>query len=121
MIFKIKNRRIDQKSEPLIIAEIGINHNGNLDHAIAIADSAIKSGVEVLKHQTHIPDEEMSLEARKAIPGNSSKSIYQIIKSCTLVFFIFVSIAWLLQISRLFNYLGNLQIEFIKIFNYSIE
>lgn len=84
MIFKIKNRRIDQKSEPLIIAEIGINHNGNLDHAIAIADSAIKSGVEVLKHQTHIPDEEMSLEARKAIPGNSSKSIYQIIKSCTL-------------------------------------
>jgi len=40
----------------------------------------------------------------------------QIIKSCTLVFFIFVSIAWLLQISRLFNYLGSLQIEFIKIF-----
>lgn len=41
-------------------------------------------------------------------------------KSCTLVFFIFVSIAWLLQISRLFNYLGNLQIEFIKIFFLSI-
>ena len=40
----------------------------------------------------------------------------QIIKSCTLVFFIFVSIAWLLQVSRLFNYLGNLQIEFMKIF-----
>ena len=36
----------------------------------------------------------------------------QIIKSCTLVFFIFVSIAWLLQISRLFSYLNNLQIDF---------
>jgi len=36
----------------------------------------------------------------------------QIIKSCTLVFFIFISIAWLLQISRLFSYLNNLQIDF---------
>jgi len=40
----------------------------------------------------------------------------QIIKSCTLVFFIFVSIAWLLQISRLFSYLNNLQIDFINVF-----
>jgi len=39
----------------------------------------------------------------------------QIIKSCTLVFFIFVSIAWLLQISRLFSYLNNLQIDFINV------
>ena len=38
----------------------------------------------------------------------------QIIKSCTLVFFIFISIAWLLQISRLFSYLNNLQIDFIN-------
>ena len=36
----------------------------------------------------------------------------QIIKSCTLVFFIFISIAWLLQISRLFSYMNNLQIDF---------
>ena len=84
MIFKIKNRIIDKNSDPLIIAEIGINHNGNLDHAISIADSAIKYGAEVLKHQTHIPDEEMSQEAKKAIPGNSKKSIYNIIKSCSL-------------------------------------
>ena len=39
----------------------------------------------------------------------------QIIKSCTLVFFIFVSIAWLLQISRLFSYLNNLQIDFVNV------
>jgi len=76
MIFKIANRIIGPNHDPVIIAEIGINHNGNLDHAIAIADSAIKSGAEILKHQTHIPDEEMSLEAQKAIPGNSKKSIY---------------------------------------------
>ena len=39
----------------------------------------------------------------------------QIIKSCTLVFFIFISIAWLLQISRLFSYLNNLQIDFVNV------
>ena len=84
MKFKIANREIGSSEDPLIIAEIGINHNGNLDQAIAIADSAIQAGVEVLKHQTHIPDEEMSLEAHQAIPGNSKYSIYKIIKKCAL-------------------------------------
>ena len=84
MKFHIGKRKVDAESDPLIIAEIGINHQGKLDHAVAIADSAIKNGAEVLKHQTHIPDEEMSVEAKKAIPGNSKKSIYQIIKSCCL-------------------------------------
>ena len=74
MIFEIAKRKVDSTSDPLIIAEIGINHNGKLDAAIAIADSAIKAGAEMLKHQTHLPDEEMSLEAKKAIPGNSKKS-----------------------------------------------
>ena len=84
MKFKIAEREIGNNTDPLVIAEIGINHNGNLDQAIAIADSAIKSGAEILKHQTHIPDEEMSLEAKRAIPGNSNKSIYNIIKHCAL-------------------------------------
>ena len=39
----------------------------------------------------------------------------QIFKSCTLVFFIFTSIAWLLQLSRLFSFMNNLQIDFHKI------
>jgi len=84
MKFKIANREVALDKDPLIIAEIGINHNGNLDHAIAIADSAIKSGAEILKHQTHIPDEEMSIEARNTVPGNSKLSIYKIIKKCAL-------------------------------------
>ena len=83
-IFKIGNINIGSDYPPLIIAEIGINHNGNLDSAIQIADSAIKSGAQILKHQTHIPDDEMSIEAKKAIPGNSNKSIYNIISSCAL-------------------------------------
>ena len=79
MKFKIANREIGSSEDPLIIAEIGINHNGNLDQAIVIADSAIQAGAEVLKHQTHIPDEEMSLAAHQAIPGNSKHSIYKIV------------------------------------------
>ena len=84
MIFKIANRKIGPNQSPIIIAEIGINHNGNLDQAIEIADSAIKSGAEILKHQTHIPDEEMSVEAQKTISVNSKQSIYKIIKNCAL-------------------------------------
>jgi len=82
--FLIANRLVSDTSPALIIAEIGINHNGSLDRAVAIADSAIKAGAEVIKHQTHIPDEEMSAEARNIKPGNSNKNIYEIIKKCSL-------------------------------------
>ena len=43
----------------------------------------------------------------------------QIIKSCTLIFFIFISIAWLTQISRLFTIMNSLQIEFYRIISLS--
>ena len=82
--FKIGKLILDRNTPPFVIAEIGINHNGNLDRAINIADKAILSGAEIIKHQTHIVDEEMSEEAKKAIPGNSKLSIYQIMKNCCL-------------------------------------
>ncbi len=44
----------------------------------------------------------------------------QIVKSCTLVFFIFVSIAWLMQLSRLFSIMNNFQIEFLSILALSL-
>jgi N-acetylneuraminate synthase len=47
-------------------------------------DEAIKCGAEVIKHQTHIPDDEMSLEAKKIIPVHTKKNIYDIIKKCAL-------------------------------------
>ena len=81
---KIGNRLIGENRDPLIIAEIGINHNGSLDKAIYLADKAIKAGAEVIKHQTHIADEEMSLEAKKIIPSNANISIYDLIKKCSL-------------------------------------
>ena len=44
----------------------------------------------------------------------------QIFKSCTLVFFIFTSIAWLLQITRLFSYLTSFNLGFNKILYLSL-
>lgn len=82
--FKIENRNIGIDYPPLVIAEIGINHNGSLDIAKKMVDAAIAAGIEVIKHQTHVIDDEMSPEAKKVIPGNSSKSIYQIMKECSL-------------------------------------
>lgn len=82
--FKIANRLIGENHPPLVIAEMGINHNGSLDEAIKIADAAIDAGIEIIKHQTHVIDDEMSSEAQKVIPGNSRKSIHQIMSECAL-------------------------------------
>ena len=82
--FKIGNIRINKNTPPIIIAEIGINHNGKLIDAIKIADDAIKSGADIIKHQTHIVSDEMAFSAKKVIPGNSKKSIYEIIDNCSL-------------------------------------
>lgn len=81
---KIGNLKVGPKFDPLIIAEIGINHNGSIERAIKIADSAIRSGAKIIKHQTHVVEDEMSEEAKKIVPGNSSKNIYDIIKKCAL-------------------------------------
>ena len=83
---KIGTREINNGVDPLIIAEIGINHNGSIKIAKEMVDSAKNAGVEVIKHQTHIIDDEMSKEAKKVIPGNSDKSIYDIMKKASLNF-----------------------------------
>lgn len=80
----ISGRKIGRDFEPLVIAEIGINHNGNLKTAFEMVDAAASAGVEVVKHQTHIVEDEMSSEAKSVKPGNSDKSIYEIMESCAL-------------------------------------
>ena len=83
-LFQIGTRKIGPNFRPLVIFELGINHNGSLKLAKKIVDSAIKSGAEIIKHQTHIPDDEMSLEAKKITPINANKNIYDLIKECAL-------------------------------------
>ncbi len=82
--FEIAGRKIGYDHDPLVIAEIGINHNGSLEEAYTLVDAAAKSGAEVIKHQTHVVEDEMSAVAKTVIPGHTKESIYEIIESCAL-------------------------------------
>ena len=82
--FKIADRNVGIKFPPLIIAEIGINHGGSLNVAVEMADAAIEAGAEIIKHQTHIVEDEMSEEAKNVIPGHTKESIFEIMNSCAL-------------------------------------
>ncbi|MBI59960.1 polyhydroxyalkanoate biosynthesis repressor PhaR [bacterium] len=55
-----------------------------MDLAFEMVDAAYRAGAEVIKHQTHVVEDEMSHEAKKVIPGNASVSIYEIMKRCAL-------------------------------------
>jgi N-acetylneuraminate synthase len=81
---EIAGRKIGQDFPPLVIAEIGINHEGSLQVAKQMVDAAQRAGAEVVKHQTHIVADEMSGAAKKVIPGNASVSIYEIMERCAL-------------------------------------
>ena len=83
-LFKIGRVAVSSNETPKVIAEIGINHGGNLSVAKKIAELAVESGADVVKHQTHIPEAEMSKEAELVRPGNDSRSIFQVIEECSL-------------------------------------
>lgn len=81
---EIAGRKIGPDFPPLVIAEIGINHEGSLKIAKEMVDAAHRAGAEVVKHQTHIVEDEMSGAAKKVIPGNATVSIYEIMERCSL-------------------------------------
>lgn len=81
---QIQHRKIGNTYPPLVIAEIGINHEGSLDTAKQMVDAAARAGAEIIKHQTHIVEDEMSPAAKQIIPGNADVSIYDIMARCAL-------------------------------------
>ena len=83
-MFKINDTfTISDKNEPFIIAEAGINHDGEFKKAIELVDLAINSGASAIKFQTHITDKEMIPTDMK--PGNiSEESLWDIIDRCVL-------------------------------------
>jgi N,N'-diacetyllegionaminate synthase len=83
-IQKILNRKY-----PYLIAEIGINHNGNLNLAKKMIKSAKKNGAHCVKFQKFISNEYISKFAQKAKYQKnekkfSNKTQLQIIKDCEL-------------------------------------
>lgn len=82
--FSIGDIVIGKNEEPLVIPEMGINHEGSLGVAKLIVDAAYRSGAKIIKHQTHVVEDEMSHAAKAVIPGNSDVSIYDVMERCAL-------------------------------------
>lgn len=82
--FYIGDIQVGGTAGPLVIPEIGINHNGDLEVAKEMVRSARRAGARLIKHQTHIVEDEMAGEAKKVIPGNADISIYEIMSRCAL-------------------------------------
>jgi sialic acid synthase SpsE len=81
---KIAHREIGPGHPPLVIAEIGINHGGDLTVAKEMVRLAALSGCEMIKHQTHIIDDEMTEEAKSIFPPNADVSIWHVMERCAL-------------------------------------
>ena len=83
-LLTIGDRKIGKDYPPVVVAEIGINHGGSLPVAKCMVDAAVRAGAEIIKHQTHVIEDEMSKAAKNTIPGNASTSIYDIMSRCAL-------------------------------------
>jgi N-acetylneuraminate synthase len=58
------------KDKVIIIAEAGVNHNGNIDKAFELIDAAVAAGVDYVKFQT--------FKAENLVSKNAKKAEYQI-------------------------------------------
>jgi sialic acid synthase SpsE len=81
---QIGSRTIGDDAPPLVIAEIGINHEGNFDKARQMVEDAARAGCECVKFQCHVIDDEMIPAAAEVIPGNATESILTIMRRCAL-------------------------------------
>lgn len=72
----IKDLGINQENKIFIIAEIGLNHGGDLQTAKDLIDSAVRAGADAVKFQTYLTE--------KRVPKDSP--IFDILKKCELPF-----------------------------------
>ena len=82
--FSLAGRLVGADHPPLVIAEIGINHEGELNKAIKMIEDAKHAGCEVCKFQSHVIEDEMIPEAKNVIPGNTNVSIWDVMERCAL-------------------------------------
>lgn len=78
----IGRRQIGPDQPPFVIAEIGINHEGDIGKARRMIDDAAAAGCECVKFQSHVIEDEYVPAAGKVIPGNAKESILEIMKRC---------------------------------------
>lgn len=79
---QLRNRRVGPDHPPLVIAEIGINHEGDIRKAFRMVDDAARVGCECVKFQSHVIEDEMI--RNDVVPGNAKESIWDIMVRCAL-------------------------------------
>jgi len=79
---EISGRKIGPAHKPFVIAEIGINHQGDVSKAVRMVDDAARAGCECVKFQCHVIEDEMI--PNNVVPGNAAESIWDIMDRCKL-------------------------------------
>jgi len=77
VIKNLKDYGFNTDNRTYIIAEIGINHRGNIEVAKQLIDSAIRTGVDAVKFQTYLTE-------KRAPKGN--KELFKLLKDLELPF-----------------------------------
>ncbi|RME91709.1 MAG: hypothetical protein D6767_04690, partial [Candidatus Hydrogenedentota bacterium] len=70
--------RINKNSPPIIVAELGINHNGDENLALEMVHAAKECGVHAIKLQSYTTDRFIHPEKTEV------KALYNIFDSCRL-------------------------------------
>lgn len=79
---RIGDRQLTDGAPPLVIAEIGINHEGDVAKAKRMVDDAAAAGCECVKFQCHVVEDEMI--RNDVVPANALESIWDIVSRCAL-------------------------------------
>ncbi len=79
---RLGSRLVGAGHEPLVVAEIGINHDGDVGKALRMIDDAAATGCECVKFQCHVVDDEMV--PNDVVPANADESIWDIMSRCAL-------------------------------------
>lgn len=96
-------------AKTIIIAEAGVNHNGDINLAYKLVEAAKKAGANIVKFQTFVPESVVSKFAQKAeyqkINTGTNETQLDMVKKLALSFNDFV---------KLKEYSDNLGIEFLS-------
>lgn len=84
----VEQKMVNSVNETLIIAEAGVNHNGNIDMALKLIDAAADAGADLVKFQTFCADR-LAVEGAKkadyqALQTGSSETQYEMLKRLQL-------------------------------------